>query len=92
MEIDTNPAAMEALESLATLLGLLQEAPLSYSLHYQHLALAKATGLDEELRSARDMFTSCLAVSDGKLQGVCCQVSILMHSLRCLDSHAGGTS
>jgi hypothetical protein len=49
---------------LATLLDSLSQNPYDISLHAQHIRLAEASGISEQLVSARQMFTDMWAAGD----------------------------
>ncbi|EPQ51022.1 hypothetical protein GLOTRDRAFT_66218 [Gloeophyllum trabeum ATCC 11539] len=52
------------LEALSNLLTRLSSNPYDLSLHIQHVRLASATGMDEQVNEAREMFANFYAVPD----------------------------
>ena len=54
----------QALEALSNVISALSETPFDLSLHEQHIQLALATGLDDQIRAARDTLTSYYACGD----------------------------
>lgn len=54
----------ESLEALSNLLTQLSSTPYDISLHAQHIQLADATGIEEQVQAARDMLTSFWPAGD----------------------------
>ncbi|THH19088.1 hypothetical protein EW146_g2006 [Bondarzewia mesenterica] len=54
----------ESLEALSNLLTELLEKPYDISLHAQHIRLASATGMEDQVRDAREMVTTYWAAGD----------------------------
>jgi hypothetical protein len=54
----------QALEALSNVISALSETPFDLSLHGQHIQLALATGMDEQIRAARDTLTAYYACGD----------------------------
>jgi hypothetical protein len=54
----------QALEALSNVISALSETPFDLSLHAQHIQLAAATGMDDQVRAARETLTSYYACSD----------------------------
>ena len=54
----------QALEALSNVISALSETPFDLSLHAQHIQLAVATGMDDQVRAARDTLTVYYASSD----------------------------
>ncbi|KAG8984483.1 Splicing factor [Tulasnella sp. JGI-2019a] len=64
MEVDEETPVLQALEAISGVITQLAEKPMSYRLHYQSIALARCTGMEEELETARRTLTTYLAASD----------------------------
>ncbi|KAH9925424.1 RNA-binding protein Prp24 [Epithele typhae] len=62
MDVDMNEA--DALDALATVLGRIADDPYNLTLHVEHILLARATNMDEQIDSALDMVTAYWATSD----------------------------
>jgi hypothetical protein len=54
----------QALEALSNVISALSETPFDLSLHEQHIQLALATGMDDQMRAARDTLTAYYACGD----------------------------
>jgi hypothetical protein len=54
----------QALEALSNVISALSEAPFDLSLHAQHIQLAAATGMDDQVRAARETLTTYYACGD----------------------------
>lgn len=54
----------QALEALSNVISALSETPFDLSLHEQHIQLALATGVDDQIRAARDTLTAYYACGD----------------------------
>jgi hypothetical protein len=54
----------QALEALSNVISALSETPFDPSLHAQHIQLAVASGMDDQVRAARDTLTAYYACSD----------------------------
>jgi hypothetical protein len=54
----------QALEALSNVISALSETPFDLSLHEQHIQLALATGMDDQIRAARDTLTAYYACGD----------------------------
>ncbi|KAI0278229.1 hypothetical protein BGY98DRAFT_1107507 [Russula aff. rugulosa BPL654] len=54
----------QALEALSNVISALSETPFDLSLHGQHIQLALATGMDDQMRAARDTLTVYYACGD----------------------------
>jgi len=54
----------QALEALSNVISALSETPFDLSLHEQHIQLALATGMDDQMRAARDTLTTYYACGD----------------------------
>ena len=54
----------DALEALSNTLTLLTEDPYDITLHAQHVRLARASGMEDQLESALEMVTSFWAAGD----------------------------
>src|SRR6266851_7057373 len=54
----------QALEALSNVISALSEAPFDLSLHTQHIQLAAATGMDDQVRAARETLTTYYACGD----------------------------
>jgi squamous cell carcinoma antigen recognized by T-cells 3 len=54
----------QALEALSNVISALSETPFDLSLHGQHIQLALATGMDDQIRAARDTLTVYYACGD----------------------------
>ncbi len=54
----------QALEALSNVISALSETPLDLSLHAQHIQLALATGMDDQVRAARETLTGYYACDD----------------------------
>ena len=53
-----------ALEALSDILNKLTENPYDISLHAEHVRIARATGMEDQVESALDMVTAFWAVGD----------------------------
>ena len=62
MDIDMNEA--DALEALSGVLERLTEDPYDIALHVEHIRIARATGMEDQLDSALDMVTAFWAAGD----------------------------
>ncbi|KAF8463228.1 hypothetical protein DFH94DRAFT_786990 [Russula ochroleuca] len=54
----------QALEALSNVISALSETPFDLSLHVQHIQLAVAAGMDDQIREARDTLTAYYACGD----------------------------
>ena len=54
----------QALEALSNVISALSETPFDLSLHAQHIQLAVASGMDDQVRAARDTLTAYYACGD----------------------------
>ncbi len=54
----------QALEALSTVISALSETPFDLSLHAQHIQLAAAAGMDDQVQVARETFTIYYACTD----------------------------
>jgi hypothetical protein len=54
----------QALEALSNVISALSETPFDLSLHAQHIQLAVAASMDDQVRAARDTLTAYYACSD----------------------------
>ena len=54
----------QALEALSDVISALSETPFDLSLHEQHIQLALASGMDDQMRAARDTLTAYYACGD----------------------------
>ncbi|KAI0301111.1 hypothetical protein B0F90DRAFT_1810154 [Multifurca ochricompacta] len=54
----------QALEALSNVISSLSETPFDLSLHAQHIQLAAATGLDDQVHAARETFATYYACTD----------------------------
>jgi hypothetical protein len=54
----------QALEALSNVISALSETPFDLSLHKKHIQLALATGMDDQMREARDTLTAYYACGD----------------------------
>ena len=54
----------QALEALSNVISALSDTPFNLSLHEQHIQLALATGMDDQIRAARDTLTAYYACGD----------------------------
>jgi squamous cell carcinoma antigen recognized by T-cells 3 len=54
----------QALEALSNVISALSETPFDLSLHVKHIQLAVATGMDDQVREARDTLTAYYACGD----------------------------
>jgi hypothetical protein len=54
----------QVLEALSNVISALSETPFDLSLHAQHIQFAIATGIDDQVRAARETLTGYYACSD----------------------------
>jgi hypothetical protein len=54
----------QALEALSNVISALSETPFDLSLHVQHIQLAVGSGMDDQVRAARDTLTAYYACGD----------------------------
>lgn len=54
----------QALEALSNVITALSETPFDLSLHAKHIQLAATTGMDDQLRAARETLTAYYACGD----------------------------
>jgi len=54
----------QALEALSNVISTLSETPFDLSLHAQHIQLAASTGIDDQVRAARETLTVYYACGD----------------------------
>jgi squamous cell carcinoma antigen recognized by T-cells 3 len=54
----------QVLEALSNVISALAETPFDLSLHVQHIQLAAATGMDDQVHAARETFTTYYACGD----------------------------
>jgi hypothetical protein len=54
----------QVLEALSNVISGLSETPFDLSLHAQHIQLAIASGMDDQVRAARETFTTYYACGD----------------------------
>src|SRR5579863_652759 len=54
----------QALEALSIIISSLTETPFNLSLHAQHIQLAAATGMDDQVHAARETLTTYYACGD----------------------------
>jgi squamous cell carcinoma antigen recognized by T-cells 3 len=54
----------QVLEALSNVISALSETPFDLSLHVQHIRLAAATGMDDQVHAARETFTTYYACGD----------------------------
>jgi len=54
----------QALEALSNVISALSETPFDLSLHDQHIQLALSTGMDDQVRAARDTLIVYYACGD----------------------------
>jgi squamous cell carcinoma antigen recognized by T-cells 3 len=54
----------QALEALSNVISALSESPFDLSLHVQHIKLAVATGMDDQVHAARETLTTYYACGD----------------------------
>ena len=62
MDVDMNEA--DSLEALSGVLERLTENPYDISLHAEHIRIARATGMDDQVDSALEMMTAFWAAGD----------------------------
>lgn len=62
MDVDMNEA--DALEALSGILERITENPYDIGLHAEHIRIARATGMDDQVESALDMMTAFWAAGE----------------------------
>lgn len=62
MDVDMNEA--DALEALSSILERLTENPYDISLHAEHIRIARATGMEDQVDSALEMVTAFWAAGE----------------------------